>query len=395
MSASKVREQVAEVLESVSKERAGFAASLSGHRDRKIVVKLLRQRVCDPEIAELVHFKTDLFEEIIVDALILQVVCNAVTSSDKVADAVWNGLVESGKVCRMIQSHEEPCIIEPICAMIYNMSVRSEWKQSQLYSSEFGVEIIQILILKSISGQRNFEDLEESFFWIFVILKKIFTSGFVQTFYRRNLEIPLKIALLNVFHSLIKDSAAEDELGTYAKQCLSIFIRDLLEYSDSQVNYFEKDSIDLIYHTIEVITQAITHLDTSLMREFSQFLVSFLNNIYSFNEKSCKRLERQMRRERNEGLFYGIESSAMRMIAITANHYNEFCVAFGEQGGVEAVLNRCIIDEQNPYIREWSILAIRNLTKNCRSNQEKIRSLEKITDKNVIERLQTQIGTKK
>jgi len=46
-----------------------------------------------------------------------------------------------------------------------------------------------------------------------------------------------------------------------------------------------------------------------------------------------------------------------------------------ELGGIEIILNHCRFDIRNPYIKEWSILAIRNLCEENEKNQQVIQNL--------------------
>jgi len=45
-------------------------------------------------------------------------------------------------------------------------------------------------------------------------------------------------------------------------------------------------------------------------------------------------------------------------------------------GGIPLVLGCCQLDDKNPYIREWGILAVRNLCENNEANQEVIASMQ-------------------
>lgn len=47
-----------------------------------------------------------------------------------------------------------------------------------------------------------------------------------------------------------------------------------------------------------------------------------------------------------------------------------------EHGGIEAILNCCRVDENHPYIKEWALFAVRNLTKD---NPENIAHIEQYT----------------
>ncbi|CAG8712827.1 11552_t:CDS:2, partial [Scutellospora calospora] len=47
-------------------------------------------------------------------------------------------------------------------------------------------------------------------------------------------------------------------------------------------------------------------------------------------------------------------------------------------GGIPLVLNQCNIDDNNPYIREYAIFALRNLLINNSENQKLVKELEPI-----------------
>ncbi|KAF2728415.1 hypothetical protein EJ04DRAFT_569540 [Polyplosphaeria fusca] len=57
-------------------------------------------------------------------------------------------------------------------------------------------------------------------------------------------------------------------------------------------------------------------------------------------------------------------------------------------GGIEAVLNCCSYDEHNPYIREHAIMCLRFLMEGNRENQDRIRSLERLTKEQAKQHLQ-------
>ncbi|KAI5807371.1 spinocerebellar ataxia type 10 protein domain-containing protein [Peziza echinospora] len=47
-----------------------------------------------------------------------------------------------------------------------------------------------------------------------------------------------------------------------------------------------------------------------------------------------------------------------------------------EKGGLLAILNQCMVDDDNPYIREYAILCIRNLLEGNQKNQKEVGELE-------------------
>jgi len=74
-------------------------------------------------------------------------------------------------------------------------------------------------------------------------------------------------------------------------------------------------------------------------------------------------------------VFPGYKRELMRIVANLCYHNSRNQDEVRELGGLEIVLNYCNIDDKNPYIREWSLFAIRNLLTDNEENQELIKSL--------------------
>lgn len=49
-----------------------------------------------------------------------------------------------------------------------------------------------------------------------------------------------------------------------------------------------------------------------------------------------------------------------------------------QQGGIEVILNLCVIDERNPYLREHAILALHSVLKNNPDNQALVHSIQPV-----------------
>ena len=71
-----------------------------------------------------------------------------------------------------------------------------------------------------------------------------------------------------------------------------------------------------------------------------------------------------------------LEREAIRLIAYLSHQRPACQNRVRELGGLITVLQRCQLDDRNPMIREWAVLAIRNLTEDCAENQEFIASIE-------------------
>lgn len=71
-----------------------------------------------------------------------------------------------------------------------------------------------------------------------------------------------------------------------------------------------------------------------------------------------------------------MEREAVRLIALMSHDSEAVANRVRTLGGLPAVLQRCQLDDDNPHIREWAILAIRNLTESCAANREFLAAIE-------------------
>ena len=71
-----------------------------------------------------------------------------------------------------------------------------------------------------------------------------------------------------------------------------------------------------------------------------------------------------------------MEKAAIRLIAFMCHNHPACQDKVRELNGLVTVLQRCQLDDNNPQIREWGIVAIRNLTEGNQDNQAFIASIE-------------------
>jgi len=72
----------------------------------------------------------------------------------------------------------------------------------------------------------------------------------------------------------------------------------------------------------------------------------------------------------------GMKCHLMKIIANLSYNSVECQELIRTEGGIPTILNHFVIDNSNPFLREWSILTIRNITENNVQNQEVIAALE-------------------
>lgn len=77
---------------------------------------------------------------------------------------------------------------------------------------------------------------------------------------------------------------------------------------------------------------------------------------------------------------YGFKTMLVRTLANLSHRNPENQEMAREMGIMEAILNCTGVDARNPLMREWSVLAVRNLCENNAENQLLVQSLTKIGD---------------
>ena len=78
-----------------------------------------------------------------------------------------------------------------------------------------------------------------------------------------------------------------------------------------------------------------------------------------------------------------MEREGVRLIAFMSHRCPAVQARVRELDGLITVLQRCQLDEGNPQIREWAVLALRNLTEGCPENQAFLAQIEQ-TPRDVV-----------
>ncbi len=95
-------------------------------------------------------------------------------------------------------------------------------------------------------------------------------------------------------------------------------------------------------------------------------------------EASTKRTEASTRAQLADSELdtLGAEAELVRLVALLAYRRPTVQHRVRELGGVPLVLGCCQLDERNPIVREWALLAVRNLCEGCPENQSYIAAIE-------------------
>ncbi|KAI8915831.1 spinocerebellar ataxia type 10 protein domain-containing protein [Gorgonomyces haynaldii] len=123
--------------------------------------------------------------------------------------------------------------------------------------------------------------------------------------------------------------------------------------------------------TTEHRQQEIQHLLDSGFVDTICHTLRYLNNL----QKPINSAKDNQTSLSNHPLFR-TKSDCIQILSNLASYGLHAPDVIRESGGLILILNHCIVDDLNPYIREYSILAIRYLTEHNLQNQQFISQLE-------------------
>jgi ataxin-10 len=81
------------------------------------------------------------------------------------------------------------------------------------------------------------------------------------------------------------------------------------------------------------------------------------------------------RSQNTDGFFY-LKRDLVRLLGVLCHGVRAVQDRTRVAGGLPVVMNLCVIDERNPYLREHAIFTLRNLLENNRENQQFVHSLK-------------------
>ncbi|XP_024532364.1 ataxin-10 [Selaginella moellendorffii] len=90
-------------------------------------------------------------------------------------------------------------------------------------------------------------------------------------------------------------------------------------------------------------------------------------------------------------VYKGYRRDIVSVIANMSFHRPRVQDRVREDGGLLLVLQQCVVDEDNPYLREWGLWAIRNLTEGNERNVQELANLEIKKAVNVLDGLKVEV----
>ncbi|XP_055382900.1 ataxin-10 [Condylostylus longicornis] len=291
---------------------------------------------------------------------------------------------------------------------------------------------IQLLILYNVAkGNSVYLDQKD----VFEILLKVWTN-ILEKKYDRNLEflhiffeeylcniscriVPIyatlhaehRIAVLKYIIIYVRNGSPNGQIQKVLMEFISKEFKKksdcILRVNSERINEIYPYEVLILLETISVASgdalySHIYEKDHSLFLNVGQLLYTVnetgkqSNNIFTPMEKLTEVAPNSgINTDFQNEISYQLRTLLVRTLAnlLYKNKKNQEYVR--ELNIIAAILDSTRPDARNPMIKEWSILAIRNMCENCSENQQIISNLTKVGDasKNVLTELNLEMGS--
>lgn len=313
---------------------------------------------------------------------------NFVTCNEKNANEVWK-LAFPDVISQVLES-ENVAAAAAAAALIHNcvavvpermVDVVKVWDQR---SEKKSVAMSLLKNLHESDEALSSEKIFESFSWAFLVIRRLIAAGMVADVFQAlgpSLEeivanhkrfikngdsfSPFQITLLGVIDAALAKSAEsledDDELFT-----------DMLPTPPSLDHFVNLFRVALTVKYNDVV-RLVANIAGSviILLEDSDFLNGFKFDMLS---QAVERFG-ELSKDNDKGL----RVSLVRLVALAADRDKTMQDLVRQKGGIPHILNAMAYEKdpaRNPFMREWAVLAIRNLTENNQANVNDLRSYE-------------------
>ncbi|KAL1925748.1 uncharacterized protein VTP21DRAFT_631 [Calcarisporiella thermophila] len=338
----------------------------------------------------------------------LQTLSNTVTANEELIKRAWNLWICDDVIGGLLRREDNDLFeVSMICL---NNNLAGSKEQSMLFvSSDFGRQTLELCLLKSEhllhDESQNFERVHDT---VSILVRHNLASKIWSLLRSPNNQTPLSPAQIPFLKFYAEHTQIPSELETewFCREFLKIsdhFSVLLDQITNSKSNLKEADgdgrsSDNTSGSTLDVESMSQLHAGLVLMLQvlartaeqvgdimLREGIVDRCVTLLGQCEKSLPRaskpanvtLTHEEEESAAKGFMY-IRRDLVRVIGNMAHGRRAVQDKVRELGGVPLILNQANIDDYNPYIREYTILAIRNLMADNAENQQFLKDLRPI-----------------
>ncbi|KYQ90098.1 ataxin-10 [Tieghemostelium lacteum] len=356
----------------------------------------------------------------------VQLFINMIVQNDDVQRLVWSEfypdvLIKSIK--NNIENKDKCKIIPMLLMALYNFIISSKERRDDVVSNALLVDLVMSLLSENDVGEGGEDEQyqDQLFHWIHLIVKLLIDNDYFSIMYSKlgsqeqNILLTKgkstvnQLKLVKLLEALVTDKKnirdyIESNSLIDMQACLfllselsQLYNLDFSRESATATNTttaLNNNDFNILFHIIKLFANVTSYSDEMLSLMTAKSLknddnqlntilckkgllaicIGSLHGNYSSADLVDGQQQKQQHKESDEGS--GFKKELIRIIGNLAYKNKNNQDEIRELGGIEIILNHCRFDPSNPYIREWSIFAIRNLCDENLQNQQLIQNLK-------------------
>jgi len=247
---------------------------------------------------------------------------------------------------------------------------------------------------------------ERSFHWIFLLAKQACLQGQLEDLITKCPGIPKtltpeRLAILQVWEKVASEASLEDfvNLNETLQFLVSLLetINTSLVIQKYSTDIAEEITTELQFEGCNCILESIVQVSAKCAErsDILEFLgetkiitmmVQLLQMTNQFEQQAPVELQNleghytgrnECILEDGSGEKFSFKKSLVKILANICYECKANQDKIREAGGIELILNCCRVDENHPYLKEWALFAVRNVTKDNLENIQHIEAFQK------------------
>ncbi|KAI6044247.1 spinocerebellar ataxia type 10 protein domain-containing protein [Pisolithus marmoratus] len=364
--------------------------------------------------------------------MVVQTLSNMVTTNENLMTCLWKiymNLPEEQAVFVRVLSLPDPRTILSLLVLLVNCIYDNSARQALLVRTRNGVRICIALLdrMTDLHDAEESSDAGKAFDYGYHLFSLLFGGGFAPDLFG-NLKVdgevivPHQTILLKLLDSYLQSSPSETLFSGMAPMLIACFF-ELSTYSSGAIrNVVDSDQPDVVHRdngihmapdpilpkaceALVLVTQCITSIMlaseathgqggvwplfrqsvSSHGRVIAEHTVELLRLLDTFLPRvNFGRPVTQPGRKEHQcsaaaadptGFLY-LKRDLVRLIGILCHGDKEIQDRIRQCDGISVIMNMCVIDERNPYLREHAILTLHNLLEGNKDNQAVVHSIQ-------------------
>ena len=301
----------------------------------------------------------------------IQFLGNLVVQNDKAKHEVWR-IYFPNFFFECMANLEDP-EKDILCMVLYNCI---KDKNELLTSDEEYWLLVSVL-----EHCQKFDGVE----WGLFIVENIIVSKSFDSFYNRLADYPHhKRFILYLIQCHLESDSIEipESVFLFLGNIFSTKMKCILQLAES-ISHELLEETFVLYKILQVLSVASQNIEKypklRIKEDFLGSIVELLkdisNSIYSHYFSKESDINNSQPDEKHPS--FGFKKNLIQLIANLLYKNKLFQDLIRDKEGINPLLNATVIDNQNPYIIQWAIFAIRNLCEENLQNQEYIKKIEK------------------